>query len=250
MCLQCFDAVGWVSGSHEVLVWLSVWSEVQIVCIWSSWCHCIPKPHHLLPRFKSRLVLPFWYRLTQVVLEKRLLNGCSNGSSSRSWSVIDWLKYVSIASHILTRVVVCYCWQLPDKVTSQPVHSRSWQCHAASHCFSSYHIFSDNTQKPSSSYFRGSSDFWAGMVSVKIAWNGSRILIQKINCHLTNCELLRWLVKVPSRDICHYRMLNMSVDDVLYLQCRTVRMSHGHVTCKLAKLMSVMLTCGVLQQYL
>ena len=28
-----------------VLMWLSVWSEVQIVCLWSSWCHCIPKPH-------------------------------------------------------------------------------------------------------------------------------------------------------------------------------------------------------------
>jgi len=24
--------------------------EVQIVCIWSSWCHCIPRPCHLLPR--------------------------------------------------------------------------------------------------------------------------------------------------------------------------------------------------------
>jgi len=23
--------------------------EVQIVCIWSCWCHCIPKPSHLLP---------------------------------------------------------------------------------------------------------------------------------------------------------------------------------------------------------
>ena len=28
--------------------------------------------------FTSRLVLPFWYRLTQVVLEKRPLNGCSS----------------------------------------------------------------------------------------------------------------------------------------------------------------------------
>jgi len=28
--------------SDEVLVWLSVWSEVQMVCIWSSWCHCHP----------------------------------------------------------------------------------------------------------------------------------------------------------------------------------------------------------------
>ena len=30
-----------------------------------------------LASFKSRLVLLFWYRLTQVVLEKRLSNGCS-----------------------------------------------------------------------------------------------------------------------------------------------------------------------------
>jgi len=42
--LQCFDTVGWASGrasglqklTDEVLVWLSVWNEVQIVCIWSS----------------------------------------------------------------------------------------------------------------------------------------------------------------------------------------------------------------------
>jgi len=34
----------------EWWVWLSVWSDVQIVCtLWSSWCYCIPKPHHLLP---------------------------------------------------------------------------------------------------------------------------------------------------------------------------------------------------------
>jgi len=28
--------------SDEVLVQLSVWSEVQMICIWSSWCHCHP----------------------------------------------------------------------------------------------------------------------------------------------------------------------------------------------------------------
>jgi len=25
-----------------VLAWLSVWREVQMICIWSNWCHCHP----------------------------------------------------------------------------------------------------------------------------------------------------------------------------------------------------------------
>ena len=62
--------------SDGVLVWSSVWNKVQIICIWSSWCHCHPIIPSSLASFKSRLVLPFWYRLTQVVLEKRPLNGC------------------------------------------------------------------------------------------------------------------------------------------------------------------------------
>ena len=58
--------------SGGVLVWLSVWSEVQ-TCIQPSWCHC----HTLsLASVKSRLVLPFWYRLNWVVPEKGPLNGC------------------------------------------------------------------------------------------------------------------------------------------------------------------------------
>ena len=68
--------------SDEVLVRLSVWSEVQIVCIWSSWCR--PKTPSSLASFKSRLVLPFWYWLTWVVLEKRPLNGSTSSSSSSS----------------------------------------------------------------------------------------------------------------------------------------------------------------------
>jgi len=59
--------------SDEVLVWLSVWIEVQIVCIWSSWCHCNAKPHQLLPCLNQ---------LTQVVLKKWPLNRCSSSSSS------------------------------------------------------------------------------------------------------------------------------------------------------------------------
>jgi len=56
--------------SSAVLAWLSVWSEVQ-TCIWPSWYHCCS-----LSPVKSRLVLPFWYRLTWVVPDKGLLNGC------------------------------------------------------------------------------------------------------------------------------------------------------------------------------
>jgi len=85
-CLQCFDAVGWTAGREEghpackklsggVLAWLSVWSKVQ-TCIWPSWCHCNSLS---LASVKSRLVLPFWYRLTWVVLDKGPLNGCVNG---------------------------------------------------------------------------------------------------------------------------------------------------------------------------
>ena len=78
LCFQCFDAVGWAAcpackkQSDGVLAWLSVWSEVQ-TCMWLSWCHC----HSLsLASVKSRLVLPFLYRLTRIVAEKEPLTGC------------------------------------------------------------------------------------------------------------------------------------------------------------------------------
>jgi len=73
---QCFDAVGWAAGrasglskklSGEVLAWLSVWSKVQMICIWSSWCYCHPI---ISCASKIQNGLLFWCRLTQVVLEK------------------------------------------------------------------------------------------------------------------------------------------------------------------------------------
>ena len=60
------------SLNSGVLAWLYVWSEV-LTCIQPSWCHCHSLP---LASVKSRLVLPFWYRLTWVVPEKEPLNGC------------------------------------------------------------------------------------------------------------------------------------------------------------------------------
>ena len=53
--------------SDEVLAWLSVWREVQMICIWFSWCHC----HLIISSFsKTQNGLPFWCRLTQVILKK------------------------------------------------------------------------------------------------------------------------------------------------------------------------------------
>ena len=50
----------WVVGCWRGYL-SGLWSEVQ-TCIWPNWCHC----HSLsLATVKSRLVLPFWYRLTR-----------------------------------------------------------------------------------------------------------------------------------------------------------------------------------------
>ena len=73
--------------SGEVLAWLSVWSKAQMICIWSSWCQCHPI---ISCSKKIQNALPFWSRLTQVVLEKRPLNRCSS-SSRRPQGVIHWI---------------------------------------------------------------------------------------------------------------------------------------------------------------
>jgi len=49
----------------EVLMWSSVWSEVQIVCVWSSCCHCRPKTHHLLPHLN-----PNWFYVSGIGLRR------------------------------------------------------------------------------------------------------------------------------------------------------------------------------------
>ena len=69
--------------SGEVLAWLSVWSKVQMICIRSSWCH-----YHPIISCSGKIQngLAFWCRLTQVVLDKRPLNGC--GSSVVSASLV------------------------------------------------------------------------------------------------------------------------------------------------------------------
>ena len=62
-----------------------------MICIWSSWCHC----HPIISCFSKILNgLPFWCRLTQVVLEKRPLNVCM-------------CMYVSHINHVLFYCSIC-----------------------------------------------------------------------------------------------------------------------------------------------
>ena len=71
--------VGW-QQEHLACKKLEWWGAGMVIClelgadcICPSWCHC----HSLsLALLKSRLVLPFWYRLTRVVPEKGPLNEC------------------------------------------------------------------------------------------------------------------------------------------------------------------------------
>ena len=59
------------SLSDGMLACLSVWSEVQMICVWSSWFHC----HSIIFCFiKIQNGVPFWCWFIQVVLKKRPLD--------------------------------------------------------------------------------------------------------------------------------------------------------------------------------
>ena len=118
--------------SDEVLVWLSVWSEVQIVCVWSGWCHCHPKTPSYLASNKSRLVLPIWYQLTRLTWEKRPLNRCSSSSyivhntTVKSVKVIPMLVSFYLhglnftTSQLHTELPDSYFWFCSDVAKSKP----------------------------------------------------------------------------------------------------------------------------------
>ena len=100
--------------SSGVLAWLSVWSEVH-TCIRPSWCHC----HSLsLASEKSRLVLPFWYRLTWVVPETGPLNGCVC-VFCRKFVALFWCCFVfgiCKNSSYFTNYVRDVTWGLPLRI--------------------------------------------------------------------------------------------------------------------------------------
>ena len=83
-------------------------------CIWASGFHC----HSLsLASVKSRLVLPFWYRLTQVVPEEGPLN---------------WCVCVCVCVHWIHTDKTSLCSASYDNVALSTFGRRMPCCHAAS----------------------------------------------------------------------------------------------------------------------
>jgi len=60
-----------IEDIHACPVFFLLLMQLLVHILWMTLASC-----------KSRLVLPFWYQLNQVVLEKKLINGCSSSSSS------------------------------------------------------------------------------------------------------------------------------------------------------------------------
>jgi len=87
--------------ADEVLAWLSAWSEVQMICVW-----CSPADSTA-----ARMVLPFWCRLTRVVLERRPLNGCL--SQCVCLSPFFWQPFVRLFA-VCYRTVFLSCLSVYD----------------------------------------------------------------------------------------------------------------------------------------
>ena len=94
--------------SGGMLAWLSVCSEVQ-TCIWPSWRHC----HSLsLASVKSRLALPFWYRLTRVVPDKGPLHVCVCVCVCVLATLYDHVfTYVGLFVHCAPSVAATITWR-------------------------------------------------------------------------------------------------------------------------------------------
>ena len=84
-----------------------------MICTWYSWCHCHPI---ISCSSKIQNGLPFWCQLTQVVLGKGSLNGCSSSSSSALPLFIQLNKHYHKTHRIIKQVIRylyrLWCWNL------------------------------------------------------------------------------------------------------------------------------------------
>jgi len=95
----------WLGGRKSIWPVQNERCSVSVVTCLERGAHCLhmmplhPKNPSPLASYKSGLVLPFWYRLTQTVVEKRPLNGCSSRSLCRH---SPQSQYTSSHSSVIT----------------------------------------------------------------------------------------------------------------------------------------------------
>ena len=65
-----------------MLAWLPVWSEVQMICIWSSWCHC----HPIISCFVKTRIGAILTRSVIQLHDIRITKRCQHA--------LIWLQYV------------------------------------------------------------------------------------------------------------------------------------------------------------
>ena len=81
LCCFVFDAVDWAAGGHPACKKLSGGMLASGASVWSEgadlhMAQLMPLPLTVSCFSKIQIGLPFWYRFTQVVLDKGPLNGC------------------------------------------------------------------------------------------------------------------------------------------------------------------------------
>ena len=183
-----------------MLVWLSVWSEVQ-TCIWPSWCYC----HSLsLASVILRLVLPFWYRLTWVVPEKGLLNVCLLSVCLSDW-LIDKLCMLTYSTAIGNFSHYWYCsvfvcnimfWAMSLYWSATIFMPHSWFLSS---------LLQQTTSKLCSQY-----DFCSLFCSV--------VILQWIEMKLGKCGFLFWHVYIPGiHSMYHFYMTDWQRLEMLLL---------------------------------
>ena len=90
LCYSALTLLVWCQEEHPACKKLN---DGIVICVerGADCLHMVQlMPLHPKTPFKSRLLLPFWYRLTQVVLEKRPLNVCV---CFMPFSVLDFGMY-------------------------------------------------------------------------------------------------------------------------------------------------------------
>ena len=108
--------------SGDVLAWLSIWSVVQMIYMCSSWCHYHPIIS-CSSKIRNGIGLPFWCRFTQVVLEKRPLNGCSSSSSNLTVPLLSPVLLYAVMHMHDGGICICARWGLssPKKGAPPPI---------------------------------------------------------------------------------------------------------------------------------